>query len=91
VLRDGAAERAGVSAGDELIAVDGWRIRRIDDAQRLMKPGVVASLLLARDQRLLNVPLCLPAEGEVAGTIALSIDLSAPRAAAALRKAWLGG
>ncbi|MBC8058338.1 MAG: M61 family metallopeptidase, partial [Rhizobiales bacterium] len=29
VLRGGAAERAGLSAGDELLAIAGWRVRRL--------------------------------------------------------------
>ncbi|MBN8511292.1 MAG: M61 family metallopeptidase, partial [Burkholderiales bacterium] len=33
VLRGGAAEAAGVCAGDELLAVDGWRVRRLEDAR----------------------------------------------------------
>ena len=36
VLRDGAGERAGLAPGDELIAVDGWRLRRLDDALRVL-------------------------------------------------------
>ncbi|HEY0856641.1 MAG TPA: PDZ domain-containing protein [Albitalea sp.] len=90
VLRGGLAEAAGVSAGDELIAVDGWRIRRVDDAQRLLQPGAVGSLLLSRDQRVMNLPLLLPEDDKAAGTIALTPDAKAARPAA-LRKAWLGG
>ena len=36
VLRGGAGERAGLAPGDELIAVDGWRLRRLDDAARVL-------------------------------------------------------
>ena len=39
VLRGGAAEAAGVSAGDELIGVAGWRLRRLDDLARLVRSG----------------------------------------------------
>jgi predicted metalloprotease with PDZ domain len=91
VLRGGAAERAGVSTGDELLAVDGWRIRRIDDVQRLLKPGDSGALLLSRDQRVLSLPLVMPKEDEVVGTIALTSDANAQRPVAALRKAWLAG
>ncbi|HJV63052.1 MAG TPA: PDZ domain-containing protein [Albitalea sp.] len=91
VMRGGAAERAGVSAGDELIALDGWRIRRIDDAQRLMSVGATSALLLSRDQRMLTLTLTLPREDEAAGTIALAVDTKAQRPVAALRKAWFGG
>ena len=34
VLSDSAAERAGLSPGDEIIAAGGWRVRRLDDAAR---------------------------------------------------------
>lgn len=91
VLRGGAAERAGVSAGDELLAIDGWRIRRLDDALRVLRPGETGALLLSRDQRVMSLPLLLPREDEAAGTVSLAVDAKAPRPAAALRKAWLEG
>lgn len=91
VLRDGAAERAGLSTGDELLAVDDWRIRRLDDAQRLLKPGVAGRLLLSRDQRVLSLPFTLPNEDETPGSVVLAADAKAPRGAQALRKAWLSG
>jgi predicted metalloprotease with PDZ domain len=34
VLRGSAAEAAGLCAGDEILAVQGWRVRRLDDAAR---------------------------------------------------------
>jgi len=91
VLRGGAAERAGVSVGDELLAVDDWRIRRVDDAQRLLKPGAPAALLVSRDQRMLTLPLVLPKEVDAAGTVSLTADPKPTRAALTLRKAWLAG
>ena len=39
VHRGSAAERAGVCAGDELLAVDGWRLRRLDDARGWLAAG----------------------------------------------------
>ena len=91
VLRGGEAERAGVSTGDELLAVDGWRIRRLDDAQRLMKPGTPSALLLSRDQRVLTLPLTWPKDDAERGTVVLSPHAKPPHAAAALRKAWFSG
>jgi predicted metalloprotease with PDZ domain len=90
VLRGGAAERAGVAAGDELLAVAGWRLRRLDDALRVLTPEVAAPLLVARDQRVLSLDLVLPAEAP-AGAAALNLKASeaAPAPAQALRKAWL--
>jgi predicted metalloprotease with PDZ domain len=91
VLRGGAAERAGVSVGDELLAVDGWRVRRLDDASRLLTQGAAGNLMLTRDQRVLSLPLALPKEDQVVGTIALTADARAQRPALALRKAWFTG
>ena len=91
MLRGGAAERCGVSTGDELLAVDGWRFRRIDDALRLLRPGAAGTLLLSRDQRVLSLPLTMPKEDEAVGTITLTMDSKAQRPVAALRKAWFGG
>ena len=48
---------AGVAAGDELLAVDGWRIRRLDDAQQWLAAGQAFELLLVRDQRVLRLKL----------------------------------
>jgi predicted metalloprotease with PDZ domain len=58
VLRGGAAERAGLQAGDELLAIDGWRLRRLDDALAWVPAGASFELTLVRDQRLrtLRVP-----------------------------------
>ncbi len=93
VLRGGVAEQAGLSAGDELLAVDDWRIRRLDEAQRVLRPGASGTLLVVRDQRLLRLPVTLPADDAAAGTgtIALSFDAKASKQAQALRKAWLAG
>jgi predicted metalloprotease with PDZ domain len=91
VLRGGAAERAGLAPGDELLAVAGWRLRRLDDALRVLTADAPAPLLVARDQRVLTLSLALPAEAP-AGTGAINLKPAAApaKAAAALRKAWLG-
>ena len=89
VLRGGAGERAGLSPGDELLAVQGWRLRRLDDALRLLTPGKAASVLVARDQRVLTLALTLPTVGADDGA---GVSLKAtPKAgpASALHKAWL--
>ena len=103
VLRGGAAERAGVSAGDELIAADGWRLRRLDDMQAWLAQGDGASsgatqrdtpveLLVARGERMLRLALAVPAAGSAAhASVRLSVDPTAGAAARALRKAWLDG
>ena len=91
VLSGGAAQQAGVSAGDELLGIDGWRLRRLDEALRYGATGVPLKLLVARDQRLLTLPITLPKEDPAAGPVSLAADLDAPKAAMALRKAWLAG
>ncbi len=91
VLRGGAAEAAGVCAGDELLAVDGWRIRRLDDALRLLEPGAVSPLLVSRDQRVLSLSLELPEAQATAGNVTLAPDARPARAATALRRAWMSG
>jgi predicted metalloprotease with PDZ domain len=63
VLQGGAALQAGLAAGDELLALNGWRLRRLDDALRLLVPGAPATLLVARDQRVLSLALTLPSDG----------------------------
>ena len=91
VLRGGAAESAGVAAGDEIIALDGWRLRRLDDMLRLVEPGRAARLLVARDQRMHELTLTLPAEGAAVGSVSLTPDTRGAKGAVALRKAWLAG
>jgi predicted metalloprotease with PDZ domain len=90
VLRGSVAEAAGLAAGDELLALDGWRLRRLDDAQRLLNVSPVSSLLVSRDQRVLNLQLSLLShDSDPHATVQLSEAPLAARAAMALRKAWL--
>ncbi|WP_428420004.1 M61 family metallopeptidase [Methylibium sp.] len=88
VMRGGAAERAGLAAGDELVALDGWRLKRSDDLTALCAFERPLPLLAARDQRLLE--LTLPAT-QAAGAVVLGIDAQADAALRARRQAWLGG
>ena len=89
VLRGGAAEAAGIAAGDEILAVAGWRLRRLDDAQRVITPGEPAELLVARDQRVLTLRLVLPADAGLGAPVQLVADAKPGKAAQALREAWL--
>ncbi len=92
VLRGGAAERAGFAAGDELMALDGWRLRRLDDAQRLLAAGQRGSWWVSRDQRVVELTMAWPAEAAAgAGAITLAAEAKPARATLALRKAWLTG
>jgi predicted metalloprotease with PDZ domain len=82
------AERAGVSAGDELLAVDGWRLRRLDDARGWLRAGRGFALTLVRDQRLLT--LAVPPSAPQATGVKLKLADPAAPAALALRRDWLG-
>ncbi len=44
-----------MSPGDEVIGIDDWRLRRLDEALRLVPSGNKAQWLVARDQRLLRL------------------------------------
>jgi predicted metalloprotease with PDZ domain len=88
VLRGSAAERAGINAADELLAVDGWRLRRLDDARGWTQPGQAFELTLVRDQRLRTLsvtPTVAPPGG-----VRLQLDDKPAPAAVALRREWLG-
>lgn len=69
VLRSGAAEQAGFSANDEWIGIElpaakgrpiqGWRLTRLDDLALYLGPARKLTALVARDRRLLRLPLTL--------------------------------
>jgi predicted metalloprotease with PDZ domain len=91
VLRGGAGEQAGLAAGDELLAVNDWRLRRLDDALRLLQPGEAGTLIVVREQRLQRLPLTMPKLSAGTGGVGLSLDEKPAKAALALRSAWLDG
>ena len=88
VLAGSAAAAAGVSAGDELLAVDDWRLRRFDDAQQWLSRGQRFTLLVVRDQRLLTLDIQPPAQ--TAMSVSLSLAVAPAARAASLRRGWLG-
>ncbi len=90
VLAGSAAAAAGVSAGDELLAVDGWRIRRLDEAQAWVARDQPFVLLLARDQRVLTLRLRPQACPALADTVSLHLNDKPGRAVGARRRDWLG-
>jgi predicted metalloprotease with PDZ domain len=74
VLRGGAAEAAGLAAGDEWLGVElpalasaktkmpaGWRLTKLDDLLLYAGTATHLTALVARDRRLLRLPLALPA------------------------------
>ncbi|MES2887929.1 MAG: PDZ domain-containing protein [Pseudomonadota bacterium] len=98
VLRAGLGEQVGLCAGDELLGVNQWRVRRLEDATRLLVSDQPGQLLVCRDQALLTLTLPAgaalvgtPGQGELApqGQLMPRPTAQAPRTAAALRKAWL--
>ncbi|AKJ31189.1 M61 family metallopeptidase [Caldimonas brevitalea] len=89
VMRGSAAEQAGLAAGDELLAVNDWRLRKLDDLPLYATESQPAELLVSRDQRLLRLPLQVPAATAVPGPGSLGVAPAAGRETAALREAWL--
>ena len=75
VLRGGAAEQAGFMAGDEWLGVEvetrevhkgttsslsAWRLHKLDDLPLYAGPAAKLQALVARDKRILKLPLTLP-------------------------------
>ncbi|MEO8311675.1 MAG: PDZ domain-containing protein, partial [Caldimonas sp.] len=92
VLRDGAGERAGLAPGDELIAAAGWRLRRLDDAARVLPLDGTTTLLVGRDQRVLSMPLAVASlASPEAGALQLKPAEKADAGARRLHEAWIAG
>lgn len=87
VLRGSAAEAAGLAAGDELIALGDWRLRKLDDLVLLRAFDQPLPLLAARDGRLLH--LTLPTTTAAQGTVTLTPNTQAGHPANKRRAAWL--
>ncbi len=60
VLRGGLAERAGLAAGDEWLAVDDWRLHKLEDMVLFCGSAKQAIATVSRDKRLLRLPLTWP-------------------------------
>jgi predicted metalloprotease with PDZ domain len=86
VLRGGAAEQAGLAAGDEWLGVEvgargqggSWRLHKLDDLKHLLGTEKQLTAWISRDQRLLRLPLRLPAK-----TVTWRLAMPAPRKAGA--------
>lgn len=91
VLAGGAAAAAGLSAGDELLAIDGWRMRRIDDALGWIDRNKAFDVLLVRDQRVQTLRVSPQTDDALAQTVALQLVDKPARAVMARRRAWLDG
>ncbi|MFI4930014.1 MAG: M61 family metallopeptidase [Burkholderiales bacterium] len=90
VATDSAAARAGVSAGDELLAVDGWRVRRLDEALQWTVRDRPFELLLVRERRLHTLRLQPDVRSPLRQQWRLALDAGASPPALARRRAWLG-
>jgi predicted metalloprotease with PDZ domain len=92
VYEDGAAHRAGLSAGDLLVAVDGLRVTTENSATGLDKllerysPGTLVTVHAFRRDELMTFEVRL--DGENAPQFALTAQ-DKPQAAVAARRDWL--
>ena len=88
VLRGSSAEQAGLMAGDEWLGLEaagqGWRLKKLDDLPLYTHGQTQITALIARDARLLRLPLQLPTASATGDSLRLT--LSEPARA----QAWLG-
>lgn len=91
VLQGSAALRAGLAAGDEILACNDWRLRRLDEALLTLdaKQPRRLRLLVARDQRLVPLQLQLPLDSSGQPARLTLADTGSVHALS-LRRAWLG-
>ena len=87
VLAGGLAEAAGLSVGDEILAMGDWRVVKPEDLTLYGAFEQPLPLLVARDRRLLH--LTLPQGREVEGAVALSLQGKPAAAVRRRREAWL--
>ncbi len=87
VLAGGLAEAAGLSVGDEILALGDWRVVKPEDLTLYGAFEQPLPLLVARDRRLLH--LTLPQGREVEGAVALSLQGKPAAVVRRRREAWL--
>src|SRR5690606_18640111 len=90
VMHGSQAESAGISAGDELLALDNWRLRRTDDLSQWRRPERAQALLICRDQQLQTLTLPAAPAGHEGQLVTLSLSSADGSAAQARRRLWLG-
>jgi len=91
VLPGGPARRAGLAPGDEVVALDGWRVdaATLGNVLKALAPGQPVALHSARDGRLRTAEI-VPVTPEP-DTCVLKLAESADGTALAFRTGWLGG
>jgi len=96
VMHGSPAEQAGLSAGDELLAIGDWRLRKPDDLVQFFDRKAPQPLLLCRDQQLMRVSLPPPPEGPTPWCHTVTLgqppadSTGAGDAHLRRRQAWLG-
>jgi predicted metalloprotease with PDZ domain len=78
VLRGGLAESAGLCAGDEWLAVDDWRIHKLEDVALLAGPRKQVKATVSRDKRLQQLKLTLPQAGQAPSSFMLRTGKDEP-------------
>ena len=90
VMRGQWAEGVGLAAGDELLAVNDWRLRKLDDIALYAREGETVELLVSRDQRLWRLAGSLPAPQVARANVSLVVAVKAPEEEGRRRQQWIG-
>ena len=93
VLDGSPAAAAGLAPGDELAAIDGFRVTSDNDARALLatrRPGDAAVLAVWRRHRLVQLPATVGEAPPTRYEIAVAAEISAEDARAARYLAWMG-
>ncbi len=78
VLRGGLAESAGFAAGDEWIAVNDWRIHKLEDLALLSGTAKQIAATISRDKRLLRLKLPMPQAAQAPSSFMLRTGKDEP-------------
>ncbi len=89
VLRGGAAERAGLAPGDELVAIDSLRVTHANLSARLAACAVGETVTVEAFRRDELMEFAVELQAPVKDTCKLTVDDEADAAADAARAAWL--
>ena len=89
IPRGTPAFAAGIDIGDELVAIDGYRLTagKLDEQLENYRPGEAAEFLVARRGEMMTIPLTFGRKPP--DRWKLEVDPDADAEAAARRKAWL--